>query len=74
MPLRVYSRCEADKETERREYGAPMTSNRASKGSLVFAGVIGLFNIPAGSSDGSIELLIASPPMRGDSAVGVVLI
>jgi hypothetical protein len=30
VPLLVYSFCEADNETDKREYGAPRTSNRAS--------------------------------------------
>jgi hypothetical protein len=30
VPLLVYSFCEADNETDKREYGAPSTSNRAS--------------------------------------------
>jgi hypothetical protein len=30
--------------------------------------------LPAGSNDGSIELLITSPPVIGDSAVGDALI
>lgn len=30
VPRLVYRRCDADNETERREYGAPMTSKRAS--------------------------------------------
>lgn len=31
VPRRVYSLCEADRDTERREYGVPNTSNLASK-------------------------------------------
>lgn len=30
VPRRVYSLCEAERETESSEYGEPMTSNRAS--------------------------------------------
>ena len=30
VPLLVYSFCDADNETDKREYGAPKTSNRAS--------------------------------------------
>ena len=30
VPLLVYRFCEADNETDKREYGAPSTSNRAS--------------------------------------------
>lgn len=58
VPLLVYSFCDADKETDKREYGAPRTSNRAS----------------AGSDEASIELLRTSPDNMGDSVVGVALI
>jgi len=74
VPFLVNSFCDADKETERREYGAPRTSKRASRGISMYRGDKGIEELPAGSNDGSIELLITSPPMTGDSAVGVALI
>jgi len=58
VPLLVYSFCEADNETDKREYGAPSTSNRAS----------------AGSVEASIELPNISPVKFGVSVVGVWLI
>lgn len=59
VPLLVYSFCEADNETDKREYGAPRTSNRAST---------------SGSVDASIEFPRTSPVSMGDSVVGVALI
>lgn len=58
VPLLVYNFWEADRETDKREYGAPRTSNRAS----------------AGSVDASIEFPRTSPVSIGDSIVGVALI
>ncbi len=40
----------------------------------MFTGKLYIESLPAGSNDVSIELLITSPPMTGDSAVGVALI
>lgn len=74
MPFLVNSFCDADKETERREYGVPRTSKRASKGVSVFIEESCIEGLPAGSNDRSIELLITSPPMIGDSTIGVALI
>lgn len=74
MPFLVNSFCDADKETERREYGAPRTSKRASRSFSMFIKENIIEGLPAGSNDGSIELLITSPAMIGDSAVGVALI
>ena len=76
VPRLVYSFCDADNETERREYGAPRTSNLASVHRVHLASDHTWYTIgiPAGSVAPSIELLRASPLNTGVSIVGVALI
>lgn len=64
--------------TDKREYGAPRTSNRASAESFStsarFTFSAKQTHVPAGSVAAEIELLSASALSMGESVVGVALI
>jgi hypothetical protein len=82
VPRRVYSLCEAERETESSEYGEPMTSNRASFKHKLSVQVSPYAKtasrrsgaIPAESRRFSTAPNASPPPVLGDSVLGVALI
>lgn len=82
VPRRVYSLCEAERDTESSEYGEPMTSNRASFKHGVSVQVSPYAKtassrsgaIPAESLRFSTAPKASPPPVLGDSVLGVALI